>query len=256
MMYLVHYLNNMKYFIIYVIMIYTDANSIICIPGSIPDIIYNLRNTDYKRCMLCKSGYYTFKNDNTECLKCPVGKWSNPGSKECLSCIPGKYNDKPAMKECIQCPAGKWNNKFNSTYCIGKSCKIFKRGTDGSIKPNKCISCKDRIISGIGFLILCIIVEVCLFIFIFPITKTKIVGGCKHCELIIAFWILVIFTIINFFLLCKPALTILCIYVKYPKYKDVNIYIVNLGYFIFAVECILSIIYIIKRIIKNKVLPT
>ncbi|KAJ6248404.1 insulin-like growth factor binding protein [Anaeramoeba flamelloides] len=96
-----------------------------------------------KSCDLCPEGTYSNKTGAVECVKCRAGTYSNQrgqaDNSTCLLCPPGSYSNEGAT-QCIPCGAGDYNPNNGSA-----SCEKCPPGTynpvNGSLSISDCLDC-------------------------------------------------------------------------------------------------------------------
>lgn len=106
-------------------------------------------------CKKCPKGYLCkLYDDETQFIRCPLGKWTEEGGTECLPTPKGYMSASPAQ-EPMPCQDGYYTTSENSTYCTlcprGYQCKnkdqepeICKEGTYAGIGQTECKECPEE----------------------------------------------------------------------------------------------------------------
>jgi hypothetical protein len=100
----------------------------------------------------CPAGTYQDQTGQTECKKCPPGKFSTEkeaATNTCKICPSGTYSSAAAASACISCPAGRYSppqeNVSSEADCL--YCPVGKYQSQSG--KNECISCHTQKVTGV-----------------------------------------------------------------------------------------------------------
>jgi len=93
---------------------HAGLNCALCPAGTSPDP-FGVTPDEERFCLNCPRGRYGLLGD---CIACPIGRYGPQEQQTvCLPCQPGLYSDAAAKSACLECPNGHFMAEENATIC-------------------------------------------------------------------------------------------------------------------------------------------